>query len=460
MAHNDLTLPPASSRGRAVQQAEIETGDTNRLTDSKRGLRLISSAAPRPPANYSEAYGVGNLVFAAGQVANDGVNGIPPQARINPAFPFYGSDIKRQTEYILDNLTETFDAAGSSLANVVKAQVFLRDMSDFAAFDEVWIEYFGHQLPARTTVGTTGLLGTGPTQLLEIDLIGHTNETEHEIVSSGMRPLANYSEAVVVDGLVFAAGKTANDFKTGVPREARINPVFPFYGSEIKLQTRYILENFQKTFKAADSSLDNVVKAQVFLRNLADFNAFDEVWKEYFRNAPPPRTTVGTSGLLGPDYLVEIDLIAHTNDRSKRVIVSDVPQPLANYSEAVVVDGLVFAAGMTATDLATGVPPEARVNPSFPYYGSDIKLQTRYLLSVLARTFKAAGSSLDEVFKAQVFMTDLRDFNGFDEEWKQWFGDRLPARTTVGTTGLLVANTLVEVDLVGAVSDMEDTASS
>ena len=71
----------------------------------------------------------------------------------------------------------------------------------------------------------------------------------------------------------------------------------------------YILNNLKQTFEAAGSSLDNVVKAQVFMTDLKNFAAFDEVWKEFFK-VPPPRTTVGTSGLLVKDSLVEIDLIA------------------------------------------------------------------------------------------------------------------------------------------------------
>ena len=94
--------------------------------------------------------------------------------------------------------------------------------------------------------------------------------------------------------------------------------------------------------------------------------------------------------------------------------------------------------------------PEARRNPAFPYYGSDIKLQTHYVLGNLKKTFEAAGSSLDHVVKAQVFMTDLANFNAFDEVWKEYFKVP-PARTTVGTTGLLVPGTLVEIDLIGYV---------
>jgi enamine deaminase RidA (YjgF/YER057c/UK114 family) len=114
---------------------------------------------------------------------------------------------------------------------------------------------------------------------------------------------------MTVGNLVFAAGQLASDFRTGVPKEARVDPAFPFYGSEIKRQTRFILENMQKTFKAAGTSFEHVVKAQVFMTDLMNFNGFDEVWKDFFPT-PPPRTTVGTTGLLVKDTLVEIDLIA------------------------------------------------------------------------------------------------------------------------------------------------------
>jgi enamine deaminase RidA (YjgF/YER057c/UK114 family) len=275
----------------------------------------------------------------------------------------------------------------------------------------------------------------------------------HQVISSSIpRPLANYNEAFVVGDLVFAAGQLASDFKSGVPPEARKQEGFPFYGSDIELQTAYILENLKQTFAAAGSSLDHVVKAQVFLTDLDHFHGFDSVWKRYFK-APPPRTTIGCTGLLVKDTLVEIDLIGHVprDGHEHRVVTSSVPRPLANYNEAVVVGDLVFAAGQLASDFKTGVPPEARKQAGFPFYGSDIELQTAYILENLKKTFAAAGSSLDEVIKAQVFLTDLNDFHGFDSVWKRYF-KQPPPRTTIGCTGLLVADTLVEIDLIGAKS--------
>ena len=402
---------------------------------------------PQPLASYTAATRAGNLVFAAGHLASDFKQGVAPEARLDPAFPYYGSAIKKQTRYVLENLEKTFEAAGTSLQHVVKAQVFLTDLVHFNGFDEVWREFFPTP-PPRTTIGTSGLLVPGC--LVEVDLTATMPSTPARVVhSSGPRPLANYSEAVVVGDLVFAAGQLASDFKTGVPSAARIDPAFPFYGSDIKRQTRYVLENLARTFEAAGTSLDRVVKAQVFHTDLDNFFAFDEVWREFFPT-PPPRTTIGTTGLLVKDTLVEIDLIAALpSARVQLISVSDIPRPLAHYTPAARVGDLVFAAGQIASDYKTGVPREARIDPAFPFYGSDVKRQTRYVLENLAKTFKAAGTSLDQVVKAQVFHMDLMKFAGFDEAWREFFPSP-PPRTSVGTTGLLVPGTLIEIDLIAS----------
>ena len=409
-------------------------------------IKVIKSDVPRPLANYSEASQASDLVFAAGQLASDFKTGVPAEARKHPNFPFYGSDIKLQTDYILKNMAKTFKAAGTSLDSVVKAQVFLTDLNDFNGFDEVWKQHFKVP-PPRTTIGTTGLLVKDT--LVEIDLIATLPSKPGAVVKSDApKPLANYSEAIRVGDLVFAAGQLASDFKTGVAGTAKRGENFPFYGSDIQLQTEFVLENLKKTFESAGSSLDHVVKAQVFLTNLNDFAGFDQVWKRYFK-IPPPRTTVGTTGLLVRDTLIEIDLIGYVprSGLKHEVIKSGAPRPIANYSEAFTLADFVFAAGQIASDYKTGVPAEARKRPNFPFYGSDIKLQTSYILNNLKQTFEAAGSSLDKVVKAQVFMTDLKNFAAFDEVWKEFFSVP-PPRTTVGTSGLLVKDSLVEIDLI------------
>ena len=70
------------------------------------------------------------------------------------------------------------------------------------------------------------------------------------------------------------------------------------------------------------------------------------------------------------------------------------------------------------------------------------------------RLSRPAGSSLDNVFKAQVFLTDLQNFNGFDEVWKEYF--KVPPARNDGRYGLLVRDTLVEIDLIGCVTEQRN----
>jgi enamine deaminase RidA (YjgF/YER057c/UK114 family) len=403
---------------------------------------------PLPPALETPAVRAGNLVFAAGQMASDDRTGVAAEARIDPAFPYYGSSIKKQTRYILKQLAATFEAAGTSLEHAVKAHVFHTDLRNFDAFDEAWREFFANDPPCRATVGIAGV--PVPGCLVAIELTATTPATPAKVFTSAApRAPVNYSEVMAAGDLVFAAGQMASDYKTGVPAEAKVDPAFPYYGSDIKLQTRYILNNFATTFAAAGTSLDHVIKAHVYLKDLHNFNGFDEVWKEFFKS-PPPRTTVGVPDLLVRDALIEIDLIAAKPSATREVIeVPDIPKPLANYAPAMRVGNLVFAAGALATDFRTGVAPEARIDPAFPYYGSAIKRETRYILDNLVKTFKAAGTSLDRVVKAQVFLTDLADFNGFDEVWRAFFPVP-PPRTVLQTTGLLIKDNLIEIDLIAA----------
>lgn len=411
--------------------------------------KAIRSANPQPLGHYTEAYELDGLIFAAGRLPTDYRHGIPAEARVDPNFPYYGSNIKKRTHYILKALANTFAAAGGSLDHIVKAQVFLEDLNDFNAFDEVWKQYFKVP-PARTTVGTNALVMKD--SMIEIDLIGYVpGKVQVESIQSDVpRPLAHYTEAFRVGGLVFAAGQLPTDFKTGIPAEARTDPLHSYSGSDIKRRTHYILKNMAKTFAAAGSSLDHIVKAQVFLEDLNQFSAFDEVWKEHFK-VPPARTTVGTTGLLVKDAMIEIDLIGYVPGKvAVEAVRSDIPQPLANYTEAFKVGKLIFAAGQLPTDFKVGIPPEARTDPNFPYYGSDIKRRTHYVLKNLAKTFAAAGSSLEHVVKAQVFLEDMDQFNAYNEVWKEYFKVP-PARTTVGTTGLLVKDAMIEIDLIGYV---------
>ena len=121
-----------------------------------------------------------------------------------------------------------------------------------------------------------------------------------ETISSDKAPKAigPYEQAIKVGGLVYTAGQIPIDPQTG-----------NLVAGGIAEQTRQVLENLKAVLEAAGSSLDKVIKATVFLKNMADFAALNEVYGEYLGNAKPARSTVSVAD-LPRGALVEIDLVA------------------------------------------------------------------------------------------------------------------------------------------------------
>ena len=112
------------------------------------------------------------------------------------------------------------------------------------------------------------------------------------------RPKVPIAQAVRFGDLVFTSGYVALDPKTG-----------EFSSGDIRAQTRRIIETLGTILQEAGTSLDNVLKLNCYLRDLADFEAYNEVYKEYFQNNPVARTSVQVGRMPG-DYALEIEMIA------------------------------------------------------------------------------------------------------------------------------------------------------
>jgi 2-iminobutanoate/2-iminopropanoate deaminase len=118
------------------------------------------------------------------------------------------------------------------------------------------------------------------------------------LTDRGPKPIGPYAQAIKVNGLLFVSGQVALDPKTN-----------EFLGGDIVKQTERVLENLKGIVEAAGSKLGHVVKTTVFLKNMSEFGAMNDVYARYFPAAPPARSTVEVAR-LPKDALVEMEVIA------------------------------------------------------------------------------------------------------------------------------------------------------
>ena len=115
----------------------------------------------------------------------------------------------------------------------------------------------------------------------------------------GPKAIGPYSQAVKANGFVFISGQVALDPKTG-----------EMSTGDVREQTERALENVKGIVEAAGSKMPHVVKTTVFLKNMSDFTAMNEVYARYFTAAPPPARSTVEVARLPKDALVEIEVVA------------------------------------------------------------------------------------------------------------------------------------------------------
>ena len=216
----------------------------------------------------------------------------------------------------------------------------------------------------------------------------------------------------------------------------------PYTGeSEAGAQTRAVLETLQATLAEAGTTLDRMVKAEVYLADAADFVEFKQVWQEYFPTDPPARVTA----VVGEDHIIPgarlalhgVALAGDSAYRKEIIAVADAPDPMPaeHAPQAVKAGPFVFPSALPATDFENGIV--AGKNPRLPYYGNDAELQANFVFDQLERVLKAAGSGLDQAIKSQMYEVDLATFHDVDRVW----GARMPIpppRSSMAMRGLLV----------------------
>jgi len=318
-----------------------------------------------------------------------------------------------RAESIFGDLGRAFADAGGALSSVVRVDQYYPNRDAVAPYQAARKQAFGGTVPPSTSVLVSGLFESGAR--MDVQAMATTLESAlvaRPVPVAGLvAPAASaYSPCTRVGDFAFVAGQLARDGTGGIAPEAR---------GSIALETRYLVEKrLRPALQAADSDLDLILKAQVYLSRAADLPAFGQVWSDCFSGRIPPTLVVPLRhpAFLTEEATIEINVIAAA--ASARNGVEDIECDIELSSRGMIparsFDGLLFVAGLSGNM-------------------SDILGKAR-------KIFAAAGSSLENVARVLQFHSNLGDFGDTVEQWRSVIGDAgLPySAIETGTASLIV----------------------
>ena len=248
-------------------------------------------------------------------------------------------------------------------------------------------------------------------------------QTARQIVRVGASVNAPFSPAVRAGNFIYLSGTLATDSAGKIT-------------GDIKAQTRRVLENLAVILKAAGSRMENVLSVTVYLRNAADFQAMNEIYRGYWPKDPPVRTTVAANLVL-QEALIEISMIAVPDGGERRIVHPEGwIRPASPYSYGIRSADTLFLAGL--------ISRRGKDNSVVP---GDITSQTRTVMDNAGEILKAGGMGLADVASSRVYLTDTSMFQDMNAAYRAYFPKDPPARATV-RAGLMNPEALLEITLL------------
>ena len=390
--------------GRLVADTMPDRIDATPMPSPSR--RNTTRLGPGTGGPFSAAVVSDDFIFLSGLLAEDDNGAI------------VGNDVATQTRHILERAGRLLQDAGSSLAQVVSANVYLRSAAEFQTMNGAYRPFFAQDPPTRTTVIADLVV---PDAQVEITMVAVPAHAARDVVhpAGWVKSPNPYSYAIRTADTVFLSGL--------VPRNGKDNA--PVHG-DMTTQTRTILDNAAQLFQTAGVSLDDVVTTRVYLTGAGDFHTMNRAYREYFRGSPPARATV-TCGLAGPDFQVEMTFTAASSGR----------QAIGTPPEGIPISPAVRAGSRLYLSGALGNTPET---------AGDVGAQTRETLARIRKTLESGGAAPGDVVDATVYLKYVGDLPAMNEAYRAFFGERFPARTTIGAP-LVVDDGLVEIMVTAVV---------
>lgn len=395
-------------------------------------------------------------------VAFSHYNNLSAQLPLDPATgKLVAGGIQAQAQQCFANIKAVVDSIGHDLNDVVRISIFLKDIRDIEAVNQVYASFFTGHLPALTTVAVDAL----PMQaLVQVEaLLSNGEGTIPNAPQAGdLIKLSRNSQQAPCS--VLSTQTVAFSHYNNISAQLPIDPqTGTLVAGGVKEQTAQCLKNIKTILSSIDVPFDDIVKINIFLKDLADTAAVDAVYTTFFPDSAiaraaayfPARTTIAAAG-LPLDALVQIEAVVSHGDGTPPQAVEDrhgIVIQAANTSDApqsrIASQTVAFS---HYNHISAQLPLEAS---SGKLVDGDISLQATLCLQHIKTIVESIKHSLADVVKVNIYLKNIDDIAAVDRVYSSFFPTATPARRTVGVAAL-PQGALIQIDAV--VAHAEGTA--
>ena len=358
--------------------------------------------------------------------------------------------IKEQAKQCLENIKAIAESIDHVMDDVVKINVFVKNISDIDAIDEVYATFFPNELPTRTVVAVAALPMNDA--LVQMDaLISNGEGTPPQDPSPLVKVSRNTDNAprsaLSTQTVAFSH---YNNLSSQLPINSKTGELVT---GGVKEQTEQCLNNIKTILESIGHVMNDVVKTTIFLKNISDADVVNEVCAKFYPNYVPVRTVVDAAALpMGA--LVQIDTVVSHGDGTPPQLPEDTSllvieasntenAPKAPYSHTVAFSHYNHIAGQLPVDPKTN-----------KIVAGDVKAQAKQCLNNIKAIIESVDHVMDDTVKINIQVKDIADIDAVNEVYTTFFKGDLPARTVVGVSAIPM-DALVQIDAV--VSNCEGT---
>ena len=394
-------------------------------------------------------------------VAYSHYNNLSAQLPVDPkSGKLVAGGVKEQAEQCFKNIKAIVNSIDHVMSDVVRLTVFVKNIKDIDAIDEVYKTFFSTYVPTRTTVAVSALPMDA---LVQIDaLVSHGEGTIPNAPQSGdLIKLTNNTANAPVSSLSTQAVAFShyNNLSAQLPIDPKSGRVV---AGGVKEQTGQCLKNIKAILESIDVPFDDIVKINIYLKDFSDVEAVNEVYTTFFPDSAiaravayvPARTMIAAAA-LPMDALVQIEAVVSHGDGTPPQVVEDR-------------HGLILEANNTKnapkSSLSTQTVAFSHYNhlsaqlpidsKSGKVVAGGVKEQTEQCLKNIKAIIESVDHAMDDVVKVNIFLKNITDIDAVNEAYTTFFPGGVPARSIVGVSAL-PENALIQIDAV--VSNAEGT---